>query len=406
MADLDDLDFSIFEDESAAEEAMKRQLRAALTAPSPGHSEDSEGHPEVSEDEVEARASRVVLAFIGPVSAGKSSLIRALFGFRPGNISPIEGSTDRLKFFEHPKVSNLFIVDTPGLADVVAARSQATLEALRKIDVAVFVLDRTDAHAKSDYRTVTDQWRIPACVVRNKIDLVHPEHRAALLSQLREHFGIDNPRDVMGVCAGGEPPDTPEVIEAFGLDDLIDWIFGQDLSAAQTRRAVRGLKDRDAAARQITWLYVAKAAALGAIPVPGLDIAPLMRLHKSMIREIAALYGRDHLVDSIVNDFVAGIVGNVVRLGFRLLLHAGKAIAAGAGAATAGTTLAVSAAAGALIAGATTFALGMAAAEASRRNLWDEIENNKELIKELSSLARDAYKRFKDERKRRQQMGS
>ena len=84
----------------------------------------------------------VTIAFIGKVSAGKSSLINAFFEKSKNDpiaiVGATSGVTKNVKFFELDK--NVHIVDSPGLDDIKKENSEATERFLKSIDIAIFVV--------------------------------------------------------------------------------------------------------------------------------------------------------------------------------------------------------------------------------------------------------------------------
>ena len=62
---------------------------------------------------------RITVGFVGSPSSGKDAAIKALFGVDTGNVSPIAGSTKEVQVLEVQDATALFLVNTPGMGDVV-----------------------------------------------------------------------------------------------------------------------------------------------------------------------------------------------------------------------------------------------------------------------------------------------
>src|SRR5687767_10280718 len=65
-----------------------------------------------------ALSQHLTVAFLGSGSSGKDSAIRALFGIDFGEISPIPGSTDRLRVVRLPGPGDVLLVNAPGFGDI------------------------------------------------------------------------------------------------------------------------------------------------------------------------------------------------------------------------------------------------------------------------------------------------
>ena len=93
-------------------------------------------------------ANRIHIGFFGQRNAGKSSLVNAVTGQSLSVVSDVAGTTtDPVnKSMELLSLGPVVITDTPGMddeGDLGCLRVQKAKQALRKMDVAVLVVDGT-----------------------------------------------------------------------------------------------------------------------------------------------------------------------------------------------------------------------------------------------------------------------
>jgi small GTP-binding protein len=350
--------------------------------------EDDTIFEQVKAEEIATDQASVVVAFVGAVSAGKSSLIKELFGVdvNESKISPIEGSTDKVLYFKHPEVDNFYIADTPGLADVEHWRSAETYKAMPSIDVVIFVLDRLDDPAIKEHRKIRDDWDKPCLVVRNKMDDIAAQRRPEMLNHVRKHFPGST---VVGCAAGGVPPATARVIEPFGLEQITDWIWKQDLSEAKKTKFTYGLKDKNAAAQKIIKVSTGLAAGVGLIPAPGVDMIPIALIQTSMVRKVNRIYGA-HVSDEILRHFIQVLVSQLARGAYRWIIQFGK----GAGWFGGPWGAAAVAVVAAVMAGGTTYGLGQGSIAMGKNDLWTTFNTDDEITQEVLIRAKQAYKEY------------
>ena len=89
---------------------------------------------------------RIHIAFFGKRNAGKSSLVNAVTGQELSVVSEVRGTTTDpvQKSMELLPLGPVVIIDTPGFDDeghLGELRMQKTREVLRKVDIAVLVMD-------------------------------------------------------------------------------------------------------------------------------------------------------------------------------------------------------------------------------------------------------------------------
>ena len=149
------------------------------------------------------------LVAFGLVNAGKSSLLNALAGADARPTSPIGGTTTGVSSEDWREVLaevgpySVRLVDTPGIQEVGdSERGPLAIAAALRADVVLFVaaedLTGTALAALQDLRAAAK----PMLVAVNKMDLLDPDERDAVLASVRARLaGIVPPDDVFGVAA-------------------------------------------------------------------------------------------------------------------------------------------------------------------------------------------------------------
>ncbi|MEQ1569599.1 MAG: hypothetical protein ABMA64_28440, partial [Myxococcota bacterium] len=62
---------------------------------------------------------RVTVGIVGSPSSGKDAAMGAIFGMPTGNVNPVAGSTTQVEIRRLPQSTALFVVNTPGMGDVI-----------------------------------------------------------------------------------------------------------------------------------------------------------------------------------------------------------------------------------------------------------------------------------------------
>lgn len=175
---------------------------------------------------VEGLEKKLVIAFVGKVSSGKSSLINAFLRRDRSNavatVGARSGVTTEIKRFELD--SHVTVLDTPGLSDLKASNSEVTYEALNTIDVGIFVVTGSaDRDQKRDFDDLRKRCA-RTFVVLNKIDAWDDLEEKAVddvISQWRKELGTDR---IYPTCAKGFDPSTraDRPMDVRGVDELRD----------------------------------------------------------------------------------------------------------------------------------------------------------------------------------------
>ena len=143
------------------------------------------GHPQPEEQ----ASSDVRFAIVGKRNAGKSSLLNALAGEERAIVSDIAGTTrDAVDIRIEYEGRGLIAVDTAGLRkrksfadDIEHYAYFRMLDAIRRADVAILVIDATEPVSSVDRKLAAELVRQtkPTILVVNKTDLVDPAEAGA-----------------------------------------------------------------------------------------------------------------------------------------------------------------------------------------------------------------------------------
>ncbi|MFZ5478356.1 MAG: DUF697 domain-containing protein [Myxococcota bacterium] len=303
----------------------------------------------------DALSKNLTVAFLGSASAGKDSAIRALFGIDFGDVSPIPGSTDRIKVAPLDADGRVLIVNAPGFGDIRGAVDRAARDALEHLDIVVYVVN-AEGGATIDEKRDLDAIRAlgrPVLVCINKIDLIRPAQRSVFVTATLQQLGVDA-KDA-AICAFDPLPQLAD--EPMGVDAVVSWIHGQLADSGKGLLFAKQLRNRAAACEPIIAAAAKRAAVAGAVPIPGADLAAVTALQVKLIRDIAEVMGVP--IDKEVAVF---IVGEVLSGGMRSFVRWGVGALKAAGWIP-GTQIAEAAilGIGAMVAGGTTYGVGRAA---------------------------------------------
>lgn len=168
---------------------------------------------------------RVTVGVVGSPSSGKDAAIKAIFGVDTGNVHPVAGSTKEVAIQRLPGASALFVVNTPGMGDVVQAVTEEARQILHHIDVFVYVVNAqggVQARELTDYRGCQSTGR-PVLAVINKIDTLRPRDRERYLADARSKLGAPE-EDFLAAAFDPLPQLSPVPL---GVDQVQDWITHQ-----------------------------------------------------------------------------------------------------------------------------------------------------------------------------------
>ncbi len=272
---------------------------------------------ELAELDRRRQAGVVVVALFGEVSAGKSSLIRALLPGAEVATSPLAGTTRAVVHhtWTSPAGDQWVLADLPGLNEPGGALEGVARDEATRAHVVVYVCDgdltRDQFRAVQALRALDK----PLILALNKSDRYSAKDVELLCRRLAERLGPEV--DIVTVQAGGEEElirelpsggqerltrPRPARVEALAravrrridadpaalerLRDAAVFVLAQNrLDAAQAAQ-----RRQQAEALVIGYSRKAVFGALAAVG-PGTDVLIQGYLGMSMVRELAALYG-------------------------------------------------------------------------------------------------------------------
>ena len=343
----------------------------------------SDAWRQVSTSVEEEIGRELVIGFIGSPSAGKDSLIRALFDVDFGEIDAVPGSTTTARVAPIDAAGQVQVLTAPGVGDLRAELTARAREALDKIDLVVLVVNAQagiDVYLNDLAREVGELGR-PVLVALNKCDLIEGEEERRRLQQRVAEVLVLETRDVIALAADPLPVlgTAP-----FGLPQLSGALCRLLEKAGKSLAIARVLAHRDAAADQMILSTVVSAAAIGAVPVPGSDFGPLTALQTAMLVRLARIYR----VEIAEADIAALLVDLLAGQGGRLLFHRALEMLKGAGWAGGPPGTALLAGLAALVASSITFGLGQAGKAYFRSGKAIEMQKLSELF---STFSREYY---------------
>jgi predicted GTPase/uncharacterized protein (DUF697 family) len=269
--------------------------------------------------EAKQQAQTLELVAFGTVSSGKSSLLNALAGSDLFRTDPKGGTTIQRNEIPWPGVDRVFLVDTPGLAEIGGdQRETLARQAARDADLVLFVVDGPlkDFEHRLLAQLGDMEKRILVCV--NKQDWFRTEERRLLTDQIAAQVKQFVPReDVILISAqpavrprvrvladGSEVEETVaapadisplaermmQIVEQDGRDLLLANLLMRSRGlVAEAKRQVQTSLDRKAneVVDRAMW-QAGGAAALS--PFPMLDVAAGLAVSSKMVFDLARVY--------------------------------------------------------------------------------------------------------------------
>lgn len=166
---------------------------------------------------------RVTIGVVGSPSTGKDAAIRALFGIETGNISPIAGSTKEVAIQRLEGSTALYVVNTPGMGDVLERVTEEAKQILDHIDVYLYLVNAeggVQQRELADYRRCVSTGK-PVLAIVNKIDVLRPRDKDKYLSDARAKLGAPE----AGFLAAAFDPLPQLSPTPIGLVEVRTWIL-------------------------------------------------------------------------------------------------------------------------------------------------------------------------------------
>lgn len=255
----------------------------------------------------------VLICFLGNVSAGKSSLINALFERdRESVIAEVGATSGVTKFVKYFRLDeNVLVLDSPGLEDIEKENSNETESIIDKIDVAIFVATGSvDMAQKRHFIEIRSKVKNTIFVL-NKVDEFDDLERQAfndVVYQWKHGLGVNK---IFPTCAKGYDPrsrkDIPLRIE--GVDDLRSEVF--DILAKQKKDILLKKNMQNKRTYAIGIAVTVVIAAAGEAYVPG-SAAYITATQAVAIASIAYIYTGKKLGIKETSGLMLPMIGQTV----------------------------------------------------------------------------------------------
>jgi small GTP-binding protein len=240
--------------------------------------------------------TRAGVAIVGPVNSGKSTLFNTLKGRDVSPVGAVPGTTQQL---HHEQWGPFTLTDTPGFGEVDGVdRAHIALQGVHTANVIVLVLDAVAGIRQADYALLQQLKATgkPVLVALNKIDLIK-QGQEAVIAHARDKLGEP---DLIPLSAK-----RGTNIARLLLPRMVD---AHPALAVALGRALPSFRRR--LANKVVRNASVFNAAIGAEPIPGLDIPFLLAVQTRMVLRIAAIFGEPMNVQHS-KELVATIAGGV-----------------------------------------------------------------------------------------------
>lgn len=187
---------------------------------------------------------RVHIGFFGARNSGKSSLVNAVTGQNLSIVSDVKGTTTDpvSKAMEILPMGPVVIIDTPGIDDtgkLGELRITRTRDILKKVDVAVLVVDSSEGLRDSDQDLISlfKERDIPYIVAYNKSDLneVSDDSDEAISVSAKDLTNINELKDKIASLAKTKEKDIPLIQDLVSPGGTVILVIPIDSSAPKGR---------------------------------------------------------------------------------------------------------------------------------------------------------------------------
>ena len=269
------------------------------------------------EIEVNLAQGAISVVVFGTGSAGKTSLVNAIFGRMVGKVAAPMGTTEvgetyslKLKGLER----KILIADTPGILEAGVAgtqREQLARQLATEANLLLFVVDND--LRRSEYEPLRALVEIGkrSLLILNKTDLYTEEDRDKILARLRERVHeFIVPTDVLAIAANPqsvtlengeifypEPDIVPllrrmaAVLRAEGEDLVADNILLQSQRLGEEARTLIDTQRRRQAEKVVERYQWIGAGVVFVTPLPVVDLLATAAVNAQMVVEIGKVYG-------------------------------------------------------------------------------------------------------------------
>lgn len=268
-------------------------------------------------EDVRQEAS-VRLAIIGPVNSGKSTLFNLLEGKDLSEVGPVPGTT---KVPVQRQLGPFMLVDTPGFGEVGGSdRASIAAQVATGADAILLLLDAGAGlrQGDADLLRYLQSLRRPVVVALNKVDLLGKTWEQAA-SDASSRLGVP----VVAISAKKGTNVAEKLMPA-----LVDALPGLAVALGRELPPLR-----HSAAKRVVRQAAMLNTAVGAEPIPFIDIPVLLTTQARMVLRIAAIYG-EPLTDRHAKELISTIAGGLAfrylaQQGAKLVPVGGWAVAAG-----------------------------------------------------------------------------
>lgn len=194
----------------SAKPLSREEIESRLSEAESAGVDISSAQAELQELASRRQSGAIHLCFFGEVSAGKSSLIKALVPEADVKIDVVGGSTEDIRHnrWRNEAGTEILLTDVPGTGGHDEGFDEMALEEARRSHVVMFVCDSDLTRAETDAVRHLLALGKPMVLVMNKADRFSVDEQATLMHRLLarlEGIGGTVTRDrVVAVSAGGE----------------------------------------------------------------------------------------------------------------------------------------------------------------------------------------------------------
>jgi uncharacterized protein len=263
-------------------------------------------------------AGEVHIALFGEISAGKSSLVRALLPGAEAAVGVVGGTTRDLQEYRwsSPAGDRLVLTDMPGLSEVGRQLDALAREEALRAHVVIYLCEGD--LTRDQARELEGLFGLgkPVILAVNKADRYSDSELQQVLSRLREHLATLGQAEVVAVSAGGErevlrllADGTEELVlrpippNVTALQQTLQRLIDSDPEALErlrdsavfvltARRLEEALGEQRRRRADALVDGYAKKAVVGAMAAmaPGTDLLIQGYLGTQMVRELSDLY--------------------------------------------------------------------------------------------------------------------
>lgn len=155
-----------------------------------------------------------MVAIVGEVNVGKSTLLNQILGTKVTIVSPRPQTTrNRIIGIKNSENSQIVFIDTPGFlkssqkGELEQLLAKEARDGMSDVDLNLFVIDGEQAIRKVEYIAQLEKlfrsrkFRKPELVAINKIDLVDRLHLLPLMARLQKIFHAKRPTELVPISA-------------------------------------------------------------------------------------------------------------------------------------------------------------------------------------------------------------